>query len=94
MWGGWGGLAEGLSGSLQDRRKEQSKDPAPGNKGPDSGMTRGAQRRAYRIILVAAALVAALILRACSVTIESGAEGRYAHPESHYYPTPTPGAKR
>jgi hypothetical protein len=90
MCGGWGGLAQGLSGSLQDRWKEQTKDPAPGNKGPDSGMTRGAQRRAYRIILLAAALVAALFLRACSVTIESGLEGHYTSTDQYPSPTPTP----
>ena len=91
MCGGWGGLAEGLDGSLQDRQKEQDKDPAPGNKGPDSGMMLGAKRRAYRILAVVVALVAVLFLRACSFTIESGAEGRYEHDETSHGATPTPG---
>jgi len=92
MWGGWGGLAGGLSGSPQDRRKEQTKDPAPGNKGPDSGMMLGAKRRAYRIFLVVAVVGAALVLRACSVSVESGIEGHYNPGESNPAATPTPGS--
>jgi hypothetical protein len=94
MWGGWGGLAGGLSGSLQDRRKAEGEDPALGNKGPDSGMTRGAQRRAYRIFLVVAAMVAALFLRACSLTVESGLEGHYTSTDQYASATPTPGVTR
>jgi len=94
MWGGWGGLSEGLSGSLQDRWKEQTKDPAPGSKGPDSGMMLGAKRRAYRIFLVAAALVAALFLRACSVSVESGLEAHYRSAEDVPMATPTPGSAK
>ena len=94
MWGGWGGLAQGLRGSPQDRRKEQSKDPAPGNKGPNTGMMRGAERRAYRIFLLVAVLVAALVVRACSVTVESGIEGHYQEPEPEVHATPTPESAR
>jgi hypothetical protein len=54
-------------------------------------MMRGAERRAYRILLVVAALVAVLMLRACSVTIESGMEGHYTHDEEMATATPTPG---
>ena len=85
-------MSEGWNGSLQDRRKEQTKDPAPGSKGPDSGMMLGAKRRAYRIFLMIAVLAAALMLRACSFTIESGAEGRYEHDETSHGATPTPGS--
>jgi len=54
-------------------------------------MMLGAKRRAYRIFPVLLALVAALFLRACSFTIESGAEGRYEHDETSHGATPTPG---
>lgn len=94
MWGGWGGLAEGLSGSLEARSEGLGKDPAPGNKGPDSGMTRGAQRRAYRLILVVAALGAALLVRACSMSLEVESEMHHHEAEGFAIATPTPGAMK
>jgi hypothetical protein len=45
-------------------------------------------------LLVVAALVAALVLRACSVTIESGMEGHYTHDEEMATATATPGGSK
>ncbi|HEY1964372.1 MAG TPA: hypothetical protein VGG59_05550, partial [Acidobacteriaceae bacterium] len=54
-------------------------------------MMRGAERRAYRLLLVVAALAVALVVRACSLTVESGMEGHVEHHEEEPHPTPTPG---
>lgn len=53
-------------------------------------MTRGAQRRAYRIILVAAALGAALLMRACSMSLEVESEMHHHEAEGLMIETPTP----
>ena len=90
MWGGWGGLAQGLSGSLEAREEGQGKRPHPRNKGPDSGMTRGAQRREYRLILVVVCLGAALLLRACSLSLEVQSELHHHEAEGLQIETPTP----
>ena len=57
-------------------------------------MTRGAERRAYRIFLLVVALAAALLMRACSVTVESGLEGHYTSVDQYASATPTPEAKQ
>lgn len=57
-------------------------------------MMRGAERRAYRIWVVVVALMAALALRACSVTVESGLEGHYTSTDEYASATPTPEAKQ
>ena len=83
-------MAEGLDGSVELHEEGQGKDPAPGNKGPDSGMMLGAKRRAYRILIVAAALVAALVLRNCSLSLEVESEMHHHESEGLQIETPTP----
>jgi hypothetical protein len=91
MWGGWGGPIRGWNGSQRDWDRAGAEGPRPEEQGAGLWMMRGAERRAYRILLVVAALVAVLMLRACSVTIESGMEGHYTHDEGAATETPTPG---
>lgn len=87
-------MARRLDGSLEVYEEQQGIRPPAQERGARLRMMRGAERRAYRIMLVAAALVAALILRACSISIESGIEGHYSEVEATVTATATPGAKR
>lgn len=57
-------------------------------------MMRGAERRAYSISVVVVAVAAALVLRACSVTVESGLEGHYTSTDQYASATPTPEARQ
>ena len=57
-------------------------------------MMLGAKRRAYRILLVVAALVAVLYLRACSMSLEVESEMHHHEGELLDFATPTPGVQK